>query len=149
MREQFRTRAGFVLAAAGSAIGLGNMWRFPYQAAEGGGAAFVLLYVFLTFLIGIPVMAGEFALGRRTGLSPIGALRKIGGRGWTPLGVLFVVTPLLILAYFSVVSGWTMQYALEALAGFSGDPAERFAEVSSGLSLRRNLESARGPHLVT
>ncbi len=131
-REHFGTRLGFVLAAAGSAVGLGNMWRFPYQAAEGGGAAFVVLYIFLTFLIGVPVMAGEFALGRRTGGSPINALRAVGGPWWTPLGLLFVLTPLLILAYFSVVSGWTLRYALDALLGTSAAPAERFAEVSTG-----------------
>lgn len=136
-REHFGTRLGFVLAAAGSAIGLGNMWRFPYQAAEGGGAAFVVLYVFLTFLIGVPVMAGEFALGRRTGGSPIRALRTVGGRWWTPLGLLFVLTPLLILAYFSVVSGWTLRYALDALLGVSAAPAERFAEVSTGAAAIR------------
>ena len=136
-REHFGTRIGFVLAAAGSAVGLGNMWRFPYQAAEGGGAAFVVLYVFLTFLIGVPVMAGEFALGRRTGGSPIGALRAVGGPWWAPLGLLFVLTPLLILAYFSVVSGWTLRYALDALFGTAADPAERFAQVTGGGSAIR------------
>ncbi len=131
-REHFGTRIGFVLAAAGSAVGLGNMWRFPYQAAEGGGAAFVVLYVFLTFLIGVPVMAGEFALGRRTGSSPIRALRTVGGPWWLPLGLLFVIAPLLILAYFSVVSGWTLRYALDALLGPPAAPAERFAQVTAG-----------------
>ncbi|MFQ5349628.1 MAG: sodium-dependent transporter [Thermoanaerobaculia bacterium] len=136
-RERFGTRLGFVLAAAGSAVGLGNMWRFPYQAAEGGGAAFVVLYVCLTFLIGVPVMAGEFALGRRTGSSPARALRAVGGSWWTPLGLLFVMTPLLILAYFSVVSGWTLRYALDALCGVSAPSAERFAEVSTGAAAIR------------
>ena len=136
-REHFGTRVGFVLAAAGSAVGLGNMWRFPYQAAEGGGAAFVVLYVFLTFLIGVPVMAGEFALGRRTGGSPIHALRHVGGSRWAPLGLLFVLTPLLILAYFSVVSGWTLRYALDALGGATFDPADRFAQVTAGGSAIR------------
>ena len=78
-RELFGSRIGFVLAAAGSAIGLGNIWRFPYQAAEGGGAAFVVLYLCMTMLIGIPMMAAEFIVGRRTRLSPIGAMRAAGG----------------------------------------------------------------------
>ncbi len=140
-RELFRSRAGFILAAAGSAIGLGNMWRFPYQTAEGGGAAFVLLYLFMTMLIGVPVMAAEFIVGRRTRLSPIGALNAVGGGGWTPLGILLVLTPLLILAYFSVVTGWTLQYAFDAVKGVSADPAARYAEVSTGAS-------SIGSHLV-
>ena len=133
-RELFGTRIGFVLAAAGSAVGLGNMWRFPYQTAEGGGAAFVLLYLLTTFLIGAPIMAAEFALGRRSRLSPIGALRKLGGAAWAPLGWLMIVTPLVILAYFSVISGWALRYALDAFTGFLRfAPAERYAEISTGL----------------
>ena len=137
-REVFGTRLGFVLAAAGSAIGLGNIWRFPYQAAEGGGAAFVLLYLLMTVLIGIPMMAAEFIVGRRTRLSPIGALRTIGGRGWVPVGFLYALTPLVILGYFSVVAGWTLRYALDALFGYSTSPVERYAEVSSGLPAIQN-----------
>jgi NSS family neurotransmitter:Na+ symporter len=132
-RELFATRPGFVLAAAGSAVGLGNMWRFPYQAAEGGGAAFVLLYVLMTFLIGVPIMASEFAIGRRSKRSPIGAYRAIGGTAWVPVGYLAVLTPLIILAYFSVISGWTLRYAIDGLSGFSGDYAVRFGDISSGL----------------
>lgn len=131
-REFFGSRLGFILAAAGSAIGLGNIWRFPYQVADGGGAAFVVLYLFMTVLIGIPMMVAEFILGRRTRSSPIGALRAAGGNAWVPLGFLFVITPLLILAYFSVVAGWTLRYTLDALVGFSPSPSERYAEVSSG-----------------
>jgi NSS family neurotransmitter:Na+ symporter len=129
----FATRPGFVLAAAGSAVGLGNMWRFPYQAAEGGGAAFVLLYVLMTFLIGVPIMASEFAIGRRSKRSPIGAYRAIGGPAWVPMGYLAVLTPLIILAYFSVISGWTLRYAIDGLSGFSGDYTVRFEDISSGL----------------
>ena len=132
-REFFGTRLGFVLAAAGSAVGLGNMWRFPYQTAEGGGAAFVLLYILMTFLIGVPIMAAEFAVGRRSRLSPIGALRKLGGVRWVPLGWLLTFTPLVILAYFSVVCGWSLRYALDALGGFASSPGDRYAEVSTGL----------------
>ncbi len=132
-REFFGTRLGFVLAAVGSAVGLGNMWRFPYQAAEGGGAAFVVAYLLMTFLIGVPVMLAEFAIGRRARLSPVGALRRIGGRAWVPLGLLFVVICLLILAYLSVVTGWAARYALDAvLQGFPSDPGARFQAVASG-----------------
>ncbi len=131
-RELFRSRLGFVLAAAGSAIGLGNMWRFPYQTAEGGGAAFVVLYLAMTFVLGVPLMIAELIAGRRTRRSPIGALRAAAGRGWLPVGVLFVITPLLILSYFSVIAGWTLRYALDALLGFDPQPAERYAEIATG-----------------
>lgn len=133
-RELWGSRAGFILAAVGSAVGLGNMWRFSYQASEGGGAAFVALYLFLTFLIGVPIMIAEFGLGRSTRQSPIGALRQAGGRHWTPLGYLFVLSGALILAYYSVIAGWTTRYALDAiLSPFPADPAGYFGQISEGL----------------
>ena len=131
-REYFGTRIGFVLAAAGSAVGLGNMWRFPYQAAEGGGAAFVVLYILMTFLIGVPIMTSEFMIGRSAKRSPIGAFRFIGGSRWVPVGYLVVLAPFIILVYFSVISGWTLRYAIDAITGFSAEPVARFAEISSG-----------------
>ena len=75
---------GFVLAAVGSAVGLGNMWRFPYLTAENGGAAFVIVYIAMTLLLGIPIMLAEFALGRGTGQSSISAFKRSGGKGWSP-----------------------------------------------------------------
>lgn len=132
-REQWGSRLGFVLAAVGSAVGLGNMWRFSYTTAEHGGAAFVLFYVFLTFLIGIPVMIAEFGIGRSTRRSPIGALRKIGGTAWAPLGYMFVAAGFLILAYYSVIAGWVTRYAIDALLSpFPADAGEYFGQVSSG-----------------
>jgi neurotransmitter:Na+ symporter, NSS family len=122
------------MAAVGSAVGLGNMWRFPYRTASGGGAAFVLLYLGMTFLIGVPMMMAEFAVGRRTKLSSLGALRAIGGKRWLPLGYLFVLTSLLILSYLSVITGWTIRYAVDGLvSGFHADPGARYAAVSTGL----------------
>jgi NSS family neurotransmitter:Na+ symporter len=132
-REHFASGMGFVLAATGSAVGLGNMWRFSYMTAEGGGAAFVLLYLLMTFLIGVPVMAMEFAIGRRARCSPIGAVRQIGGRGWGLLGYLLVLTPVIILAYFSVIAGWALHYAVDAVSSFSMAPSERFAAISTGV----------------
>lgn len=124
---------GFILAAVGSAVGLGNMWRFSYVAAEGGGAAFVVLYVALIFIVGVPILLAEMALGRSTRLSPMGALRAAGGKAWVPMGALFVLTGLLILSYYSVIAGWTVRYAIEALAGgFPGNPGEHFGEIASG-----------------
>ena len=141
-RELWGTRWGFVLAAVGSAVGLGNMWRFSYVAAEGGGAAFVLLYVVMVVLIGIPLMLCELTIGRRTHLSPIGALRSLGGKAWVPLGGLFVLTGFLILSYYSVIAGWTVRYALEGLTtGFPSDPGAHFEAISTG-------GSAIGFHLL-
>jgi NSS family neurotransmitter:Na+ symporter len=132
-REAFATRAGFILAAAGSAVGLGNMWRFSYQASEGGGAAFVLLYVVMTLVLGIPLMLAEFGIGRRGQLAPIGSLRRVGGRAWGRIGYMFVAAGLLILAYYSVIAGWTVRYAVEAvLHGFDRSAAEHFGKVASG-----------------
>ena len=134
-RERFGTRAGFVLAAVGSAVGLGNMWRFPYQTAEGGGAAFLVAYVFMAFLIGVPMMLAEFAVGRRARSSAIGALRSVGGRRWAVLGLLFLVTSTMILAYLSVITGWALRYALDGLTtGFHADAAGRYAAIASGPS---------------
>ena len=134
-RELFGTKWGFVLAAVGSAVGLGNMWRFSYVAAEGGGAAFVLLYIGLVALIGLPLMLCELVVGRKTHLSPIGALRTLGGNAWAVLGMLFVLVGFLILSYYSVIAGWTMRFALEsALTGFPGDPGAHFVEIASGSS---------------
>jgi len=132
-REAFGSRAGFILAAAGSAVGLGNMWRFSYQASEGGGAAFVLLYVLMTLMLGIPLMLAEFGLGRRAQLTPIGALRKLAGRSWARIGYVFVIAGGLILSYYSVIAGWTVRYAIESLwHGFPGDAGAHFGKVASG-----------------
>jgi hypothetical protein len=133
-RELWNTRVGFILAAVGSAVGLGNMWRFPYYTAEHGGAAFVALYIGLTFVIGIPLLLGEFTIGRRTHLSPIGALRKAGGRGWTPFGYMFVLAGFLILAFYSVIAGWVVRYAFGIVfTGFPDDPGAHFTQISSGI----------------
>jgi NSS family neurotransmitter:Na+ symporter len=132
-REQWSGRLGFGLAAVGSAVGLGNMWRFPYLAAENGGAAFLALYLAANVLIGLPLLLAEMAIGRGARRAPIGALTHFGGSAWRPLGWLFVATGAAILAYYSVIGGWTVRYALEAIArGFAGDAAARFGEASSG-----------------
>ena len=133
-REQWGTRMGFILAAVGSAVGLGNMWRFPYLTAENGGAAFLVLYLIMTVLVGLPIMLAEFSVGRGSKRSPIQALAHYGGSGWKPLGWLFVATGFLILAYYGVIAGWTLRYAVNGLLdGFAADAAARFQEVSGGV----------------
>ena len=131
-RESWNSKTGFILAAVGSAVGLGNMWRFSYLAAEHGGAAFVVLYLGFTALIGLPILLAEVALGRGSGLSPVRALEHFGGRAWRPLGWLFVGSGLLILAYYGVIAGWTIRYALQGLFGFVEDSGVYFETVASG-----------------
>ncbi|MGF1465191.1 MAG: sodium-dependent transporter [Sandaracinaceae bacterium] len=132
-REQWSSRLGFTLAAVGSAVGLGNMWRFPYQTSEAGGAAFVLLYLVMTALIGVPIMLAELTVGRGAGKSPIQALRHFGGRGWGALGFVFIAAGAIILGYYSVVAGWTARYAVEIAAfGPPQDPAGHFGALAFG-----------------
>ena len=132
-REQWTSRRGFLLAAIGSAVGLGNMWRFSYLAAENGGAAFVILYLVTTLVVALPVLLAELVLGRGSQKSPIQALAHYGGSRWKPLGLVFVTAGFLILSYYAVIAGWTVRYGLAAItSGFDPNAAERFGEVASG-----------------
>jgi len=112
-REQWGSRLGFVLAAAGSAIGLGNIWRFPYLAGEGGGGAFVLIYLLCVLLIGMPYLYAELSLGRNSQRNPVGAIKSItgGGSAWILVGGFCVLAGFVILSYYSVVAGWAVGYA--------------------------------------
>lgn len=116
-REGFASRLGFVLAAAGSAIGLGNVWKFPYVAGSNGGGAFLILYLVIVFSLGLSVMLAEIALGRATRSNPVGAYRALGGRRWSIAGWLGVITGPMILSFYSVVGGWTIRYAVDAVMG--------------------------------
>ncbi len=132
-REIWGSRFGFIMAAVGSAVGLGNMWRFPYRTAEYGGAGFLVLYILITFAVGIPVAIAEFGIGRSTRKSPIGALRAAGGPAWKYLGYFFVAAGFLILAYYAVIAGWVTRYAIEAIiTPWPADAAAYFGTVSSG-----------------
>ncbi|MFP4686923.1 MAG: sodium-dependent transporter [bacterium] len=133
-RERWGTRAGFILAAIGSAVGLGNMWRFPYLTAEYGGASFVFLYIVLLFLIGLPVMTAELTLGRGSRRSPVQALSQKGEQSWHWLGYLFVLTGFGILSYYSVIAGWTVRYMLDSLTGIlmEVNTGEYFNSISEG-----------------
>jgi NSS family neurotransmitter:Na+ symporter len=121
-RGSWGSRIGFILAAAGSAIGLGNIWRFPYVTGENGGAIFVLIYVACVLFIGLPVMIAELTIGRHTQRNAIGAFEALApGSAWKLVGVLGVVTGIGILSFYSVVAGWTVGYFVKTFAGeFSG-----------------------------
>ncbi|WP_083866063.1 sodium-dependent transporter [Natrinema gari] len=134
-RESWATRTGFILAAVGSAVGLGNIWRFPYQVGEQGGAAFLFIYLLLVVMVGFPVILAEFVVGRNTERNPVGALKQIGRGAWTKIGWVFVTAGFVILSYYSVVAGWTVRYVLIGLqGGYTADAApEQFGAVASGL----------------
>ena len=121
-RGAFGSRLGFVLAAAGSAIGLGNIWRFPYTVGQHGGGAFIAVYVFCVIVLCLPVLFAELAIGRASQKSPVGAFERLApGSRWYLVGGLGVVTGFAILAFYSVVAGWTLGYLGKALAGrFAG-----------------------------
>lgn len=108
-RSSFTGKIGFVLAAAGSAVGLGNIWRFPYLAAKYGGGIFLLVYLILAVTFGFALMTAEIAIGRKTGLSAIGAFQKLNAK-YTFLGYLASAIPMIILPYYSVIGGWVMKY---------------------------------------
>ena len=122
-RSSFTGKLGFVLAAAGSAVGLGNLWRFPYLAAQHGGGIFLLVYLILSVTFGFALMVAEIAIGRKTGLSAIGAFQKINKK-WSFVGYLAAIVPALILPYYSVIGGWVIKY----LTVFSTGGAEAAAE---------------------
>jgi len=124
-RDSFGSRFGVIAATAGSAIGLGNIWRFPYVAGENGGAAFLIIYLIFIVAIGIPVMLSEFTIGRRARRNVFGSFRKLApGRPWHFIGLMGVVAAFMILAFYTVVAGWTLEYIYQSvLNGFAGKSA--------------------------
>ncbi|GGK29279.1 sodium-dependent transporter [Caldalkalibacillus thermarum] len=130
-REQWGTRLGFMLAAAGSAIGLGNIWRFPFVAGEGGGGAFVLIYLGFALLIGLPLMIGEIAVGRKGQANAMESYQAIlPERPWYVTGFIGIVINFMVLCFYSVVAGWTLYYFVLALTGrlLTGEEA-RYGEL--------------------
>ena len=122
-RANFGSKLGIVLATAGSAVGLGNVWRFPYMVGENGGAAFILVYVVCILLLGLPGMISEFIVGRHAQANAAAAYDKLsGGRPWKLVGYLGILTSTIILGFYAVVAGWCLQYLYAALVGqLSGD----------------------------
>lgn len=120
-RENWGSRFGFIMAAAGSAVGLGNIWKFPYMAGANGGSAFILIYFFFVFVIGLSVMTAEFAVGRRTGLAAVGAFKSYSNR-WTFVGVLGVVSAFFIMGFYPVVGGWALAYIMKSFTGLMSSP---------------------------
>lgn len=135
-RGQWGSRLGFILAAAGSAVGLGNIWRFPYATGENGGGLFVLTYLVCIALIGLPIMIAEIFIGREAQRSPVGAFRNLSSRGspWLGVGWLGVCAAFVILSFYSVVAGWSMHYAwLSITEGFAGKTPDEMSALFLGL----------------
>src|SRR5690554_5942643 len=117
-RVTFASKIGIVAAAAGSAVGLGNIWRFPSQAADGGGAIFILVYVGCILFFGIPLMVSEFVVGRASRANTAGAFHKLApGTQWKWVGRLGVLTGFVIMGFYMVVCGWTLDYFFQSLSG--------------------------------
>jgi NSS family neurotransmitter:Na+ symporter len=116
-RGGFSSKIGFILAAAGSAVGLGNIWKFPFEVGEGGGAAFVFVYLIFCFILCFPVMVTEIAMGRKTSKNPVGAFNSLGYKKWNFIGKIGIISGFLILSFYNVVAGWAFGYFLEMLSG--------------------------------
>lgn len=121
-REQWGSKIGFILAAAGSAVGLGNIWRFSFVTGNNGGAAFVLLYLVTIFAIGYPLLTTEIAIGRLTQKNPVGAFKAMAPKSsWWLVGALGVLAGFIILSFYSIIAGWSLAYTFKAIGGFKPD----------------------------
>ena len=130
-RDSFGSRFGALVALAGSAVGLGNLWRFPYLVGENGGAAFIIIYILMSFLICLPIFICEFVVGRRSQENAYSAFRDLsGGSWWKYVGMMTVIIPLIVTSYYSVVGGWSLGYLFKSLA-FSFTLGESQAAIST------------------
>lgn len=137
--EQWSSRLGFLLATVGFSVGLGNIWRFPYLTGENGGSAFLIVYLIFAFAIGLPLLISELSIGRRGRRSASGSIRAVAAEAglssrWGAVGGLAVICVFIILSYYSVITGWTLDYLLRAATGsFTGIDATGSAEMFAGL----------------
>lgn len=126
MRDSFGSKFGALVAMAGSAVGLGNLWRFPYLVGENGGAAFIIVYILICFLICLPIFVSEFVIGRRSQKNAYAAFRDLsGGSAWRWVGLFTVIVPLIVLSYYSVIGGWSVDYLFKSLTfPFDGEVSQ-------------------------
>ena len=130
-RDSFGSRFGALVAMAGSAVGLGNLWRFPYLVGENGGAAFIIVYILLSFMICLPIFVSEFVVGRRSQKNAYAAFRDLsGGSAWRWVGLMTIIVPLIVLSYYSVIGGWSIEYLLKSVT-FSFTAGETQSEMST------------------
>jgi len=139
IRDQWGSKIGFILAAAGSAVGLGNIWKFPYMVGENGGAAFILVYLICVVIVGLPVLLAEILIGRTAQKNPIGSFRELSNQSpfWIAVGGMGILAGFVILSYYNIIAGWCIGYVVESIKGtFSSisNPAqagEIFQQLSS------------------
>ncbi|MBT8137211.1 MAG: sodium-dependent transporter, partial [Gammaproteobacteria bacterium] len=140
LHGQWSSRLTFILAVSGSAVGLGNIWKFPYIAGENGGGAFVIIYLLCVFAIGLPIMMSEVLIGRRGRRNPITTMKIVGeeeaGQGWWQIvGISGVAAGIIILSFYSVVAGWSLAYVVKSASGaFVGIDSAGVGEVFGGLT---------------
>ena len=135
-RENLGSRLGFILLSAGCAIGIGNVWRFPYMAGQNGGGLFVLIYLLFLVILGIPVMTMEYAMGRSTRKSILSAYRELEPKGskWHIMGYFAIAGNYVLLMFYSIVSGWILHYFYRMVTGtFVGADSDRIAAVFSDM----------------
>ena len=135
-RANFGSKLGVILASAGSAVGLGNIWRFPYETGNHGGAAFILIYLACVLILGIPIMVSEFLIGRHSRANTAGAYQKLApGTQWRWIGRMGVLAGFLILSYYSVVAGWTLEFIGEAVTdNFAGKTSADYINTFNSFS---------------
>lgn len=107
-RENFTSTFGIIAAAVGSAVGLGNIWRFPYVAGQNGGGAFLIIYILMVLILGVPLLMSEMMLGRRAQANVIGSFKKLGPKSSIIIGIIGLLAAFLILTFYSTVGGWTI-----------------------------------------
>lgn len=138
-RAHWSSRMAFILAATGSAVGLGNIWKFPYVTGENGGGAFVLMYLVCIAAVGLPIMIAEVLIGRRGGVSPVASMRRLAQRdghkpAWQLVAGIGMLAAFLILSFYSMIGGWAVSYVGAAVTGdFTGQSAEAIGAIFSGL----------------
>lgn len=149
---QFASKLGLIAATVGSAVGLGNVWRFPAEAQANGGGAFLIVYLFCVLLLGIPAMLGEFAIGRNGATDAVGAYKKIApGKAWWIVGMMGIVASFLILCFYTVVTGWTLEYLVNSLTGslYSNVGAATDADASFSWTMHEYIASDWQPLIYT
>ncbi|MGL5788241.1 MAG: sodium-dependent transporter [Bacteroidales bacterium] len=135
-RANFTTKLGVIAATVGAAVGLGNIWRFPYTAGVNGGGAFLVIYLVCVLLVGLPLLMSELFLGRNTGQNPKGAFRALSkNKKWQWVGILCLLSPTMVLGFYSVVAGWTAEYFLQSITGnLAGKNAAELGEIFTTFS---------------
>ena len=135
-RSTFTTKLGVIATAVGSAVGLGNLWRFPYEAGQNGGGAFLLIYLIFVIILGIPLVSAEFLIGRSSHSNVSGAFKKLAPKThWNVIGYLSILAPFLILGFYTVIAGWTVEYLFQAFTNsFAGQTPEQLKEAFTHFS---------------